>query len=248
MNIQPAPNEPALILQDHNAMVVADLHIGIERELRDAGLSIPSQTRQMEARLHTLIATHHITDIYLLGDVKHNIPTWTIQERTDVKFFLERLAAKTKVHILPGNHDGFIDRLTPPTVTLHPSSGIIIDDTGLLHGHRWPSLDLFACTTLIIAHTHPTVQFTDRLGYKSTESCWLRGSCQQDKIKEKTDTNLCPQLIVLPAFNPLCGGIAVNKEPLLGPVASLLDTKETNVYLLDSTALGTIEDLQHQIS
>ena len=30
-----------------------------------------------------------IHDIILLGDIKHNIPTSTIQERTDVKRFLE---------------------------------------------------------------------------------------------------------------------------------------------------------------
>jgi uncharacterized protein len=243
MNIQPAPNEPALIINDHAAMIVADLHIGIERELRDAGLSVPSQTRQMEARLHTLITNHKIHDVYLLGDIKHNIPTWTIQERSDVKFFLERLSAKATVHILPGNHDGLIERLTPPNVTIHPSSGVTLGDIGLLHGHRWPGTDLYAQETLIIAHTHPTVQFTDRLGYKSIEPCWLRGPCLQDKLKEKDPQAGCQQLIVLPAFNPLCGGIAVNREALLGPVAGLLNIPETSVYLLDGTALGTIADL-----
>jgi len=243
MNIQPAPNEAALLLSDHAAMVVADLHIGIERELRDSGLSVPSQTRMMEARLHTLISTYHIHDLYLLGDVKHNIPTSTIQERTDVRYFLERLTAKVTVHILPGNHDGNIDRLASPQVQIHPSSGITLDDLGLLHGHRWPSTELFQCERLITAHTHPTVLFTDRLGYKSVEPCWLRGPCLTAKAQEKEPQAACQQLIVLPAFNPLCGGIPVNKEPLLGPVSSLLDLKNTEVYLLDGTALGTIADL-----
>ncbi len=241
--IQPAPNEAALLLGDQSAMVVADLHIGIEQELRDAGLSVPSQTCMMEARLHALITTYHIQDIYLLGDVKHNIPTSTIQERTDVRFFLERLTAKATVHILPGNHDGNIDRLASPAVQIHPSSGIILDDTGLLHGHRWPSAELFTCQRLIIAHTHPIVQFTDRLGYKSIEPCWLRGPCLIEKVKERTSETACEQLVILPAFNPLCGGIPVNKDPLLGPVPSLLDTSRAEVYLLDGTALGTIADL-----
>jgi uncharacterized protein len=243
VNIQPVPNEPALLLGDHAAMVVADLHIGIERELREAGLSIPSQSRQMETRLHALITTYQIQDVYLLGDIKHNIPTWTIQERTDVKFFLQRLATKTTVHILPGNHDGNIEYLTPPSVKIHPSNGIALDGLGLLHGHRWPGTDLFTSSTLIIAHTHPTIQFTDRLGFKSIESCWLRGPCQQEKLAQKAPDAVCQQLIVLPAFNPLCGGIAVNKEELLGPVAGLLDIQETSVYLLDGTALGKIPDL-----
>jgi uncharacterized protein len=243
MNIQPVPNEPALLLGDQAGLIVADLHIGIERELREAGLSVPSQSRQMEARLHALITTHKIKDVYLLGDIKHNIPTWTIEERTDVKFFLQRLADKTTVHILPGNHDGNIEYLTPPSVKIHPSSGIALDGIGLLHGHRWPGTDLSASTTLIIAHTHPTVQFTDRLGYKCIESCWLRGPCLAEKLAEKAPESACQQLIVIPAFNPLCGGIAVNKEELLGPVAGLLDVPQTSVYLLDGTSLGTIADL-----
>ncbi len=243
MNIQPAPNEPALLIADIAAMVVADLHIGIEQELREAGASIPSQTKTMEARLYRLIETYHIHDLYLLGDVKHNIPTSTIQERTDVKFFLQRLAEKVTVHILPGNHDGTIERLASPAVRIHPSSGLVLDGIGLLHGHRWPSLELFACPQLVVAHTHPTILFTDRMGYKSYEPCWLRGPCLPKKLQEKAPHGACQQIIVLPAFNPLCGGIAVNTEPLLGPVLSLLDLPQTDVYLLDGTALGKIAEL-----
>jgi len=243
VNIQPVPNEPALLLSDLHTLIVADLHIGIEQELREAGASIPSQTRTMEARLHRLIDSYKIQDLYLLGDVKHNIPTATNQERTDVKFFLERLTKKTTVHILPGNHDGTIERLTTPIVQIHPSSGIVLGDLGMLHGHRWPSLPLFFCHQLVIAHTHPTILFTDRLGYKSYEPCWLRGPSDTEKLKEKAPEATSLQLIIVPAFNPLCGGIAVNKEPLLGPVASLLDLDQTDVYLLDGTALGRVKDL-----
>ena len=244
MNLQPVPGEPALLLDDHT-LVVADLHIGIEQELREAGASIPSQTKSMEARLHRLIDTHHVKDLYLLGDIKHNIPTATTQERTDVRFFLERLTLKTTVHLLPGNHDGMIERLANTAVHIHPSSGIILDSVGMLHGHRWPDVTLFSCPQLVIAHTHPTVLFTDRLGYKSYEACWLRGHCLVEKVRERApEAESQQQLIILPAFNPLCGGIAVNKEPLLGPVASLLDLAKADVYLLDGTLLGHVGDLE----
>ena len=198
MNIQPAPNEPALLLHDHAAMVVADLHIGIEQELREAGASIPSQTKTMEARLYRLIEQYQIHALYLLGDVKHNIPTSTIQERTDVKFFLQRLTEKVTVHILPGNHDGTIERLAPPAVRIHPSSGLILGDIGLLHGHRWPSLELFTCPLLIVAHTHPTILFTDRMGTRAMNPAgcvglaFPRNSWRKPRMAPASNLSSCP--------------------------------------------------------
>jgi metallophosphoesterase superfamily enzyme len=38
-NIQPIINEPALFIENKKILVVADLHIGIENELREHGLN-----------------------------------------------------------------------------------------------------------------------------------------------------------------------------------------------------------------
>ena len=48
----------------------------------------------------------------------------------------------------------------------------------------------------------------------------------------------------MPAFNPLCGGVAVNRDPLLGPFGSLIDVDNTELYLLDGTSLGKINDMK----
>jgi uncharacterized protein len=238
MDVQPLAGEPALHAVAQNTLLIADLHIGIEQELREAGLSVPSQSRAMERRLHSLITKHDIKTVYILGDVKHNIPLTPASERTDVKFFMKRLAEKVAVHVVPGNHDGNIEWYLPTAVQMHPSSGVCFEGCGLLHGHSWPSPQLSAVTTLILAHTHPTVQFMDRLGYRSVEPCWLRGSFDSKKVEERYPQAAWVQYIVLPTFNPLCGGVAVNKDPLLGPVASLFDVEHMEAYLLDGTALG----------
>ena len=47
----------------------------------------------------------------------------------------------------------------------------------------------------------------------------------------------------MPAFNPLCGGTAVNAEGLLGPMRNIIDISRAQVYLLDGTYLGVIKDL-----
>ena len=50
-------------------------------------------------------------------------------------------------------------------------------------------------------------------------------------------------LIIMPAFNELCGATTVNKDALLGPIAKNLDYKKTHIFLLDGTDLGKLSDL-----
>ena len=72
LTVQPIPGEPALFVWSTSAtLVVADLHIGIRRELYRSGINIPSQTKKMFGRLLKLIADHSPDRIVLFGDVKH---------------------------------------------------------------------------------------------------------------------------------------------------------------------------------
>ena len=242
--LQPIIEEPALLVKEKKLLVIADLHIGIESELRESGLQVPSQTKVMEHRLISILTTYKVNDIILLGDIKHTIPSSTFQERTDVKNFLEVIQSYGTLHILPGNHDGNIDRLLTPTIHLHPSDGFVFERIGFTHGHRRPSNEVMSCDNIIIGHTHPTVMLTDRLGYRTFEQCWLRGAPFPDKLKEKYPGSPTKQILLMPAFNPLCGGIAVNRDPLLGPFGSLIDVENADLYLLDGSSLGKVKDLK----
>ncbi len=242
--LQPLIDEPALFLREKKLLVIADLHIGIETELRENGLHVPSQTNVMEERLISILTTNDVNDIIFLGDIKHNIPSSTFQERADVKGFLNRIQAYGALHLLPGNHDGNIDRLLPPAVKLYSSDGVVFEGIGFAHGHRRPNKEVMACEQVIIGHTHPTVMLTDRLGYRTFEQCWLRGPPIQNELKEKYPDSSASQLLVMPAFNPLCGGIAVNRDPLLGPFGSLIDVDNAELYLLDGSSLGKVKDLK----
>ena len=242
--LQPIIDEPALLLKEKKLLVIADLHIGIESELRENGLQVPSQTKVMEQRLISILTTNTIDDIIFLGDIKHNIPSSTIQERTDVKKFLNTIQAYGTLHILPGNHDGNIDRLLSPAIKLYPSDGFVFDGIGFTHGHRRPSTEVMQCDQVIIGHTHPTVMLIDRLGYRSFEQCWLRGIPLSDRLQEKFPNSPTSQIVIMPTFNPLCGGIAVNRDPLLGPFRSLIDADNADLYLLDGSSLGKVKDLK----
>ena len=243
-DFQPIPNEPALFCKNNKLLIVADLHIGIETELREQGLNPPLQTPIITKNIISLCKKYKPEEIILLGDVKHNIPSSTYRERKDVKELLEVLTNYATIHILPGNHDGNIKRYSSKNIIIHPSDGLIIDDFGLLHGHRWPRKDLIKCKYIIIGHSHPTVMFTDRLGYKTFEPCWILGVCLKEKIMKKYNIESNPKVIVVPAFNKLSGGLAVNREGIMGPFKNILDIENSKIFLLDGTFLGRVKEIK----
>jgi hypothetical protein len=242
--IQPIPNEPALFIKNKQILVVADLHIGIESQLREQGLHVSSQAQKMIDHLLSICKKYKPKEIILLGDIKHNIPSATIQERRDVRNFLKLIEEFGTIHIIPGNHDGFIKKLSPDEIIIHPSDGFIIENVGFVHGHRWPSEEIMGCGQIITAHTHPTVMFTDRLGYKTFESCWIKGMFLKNKLKEKYPNSTRPEILVMPAFNPLCGGLAVNQEGVMGPIGKIIDIRNAQIYLIDGTSLGRVKDIK----
>ncbi len=244
MEMQPVPNEPALFIRDREILVIADLHIGIESGLKEHGLNAASQIQQMINHFISICKKCRPKEIILLGDVKHNIPSSTIQERKDVINFLESINSFGVIHLIPGNHDGFIKKISPEKIIIHPSDGIVLENIGFIHGHRWPKEEIMQCEQIIIGHTHPTIKFTDRIGYSTFEPCWLKARAIEDKVKERYPNSADAQILVMPAFNPLCGGIAVNKEGVVGPFGKMIDIQNAQVYLLDGSALGSVKDIK----
>ena len=241
--IQPVANQPALII-DNKILVIADLHIGIESELSEHGVNVSSQTEKMFESLQKICKKYKPERIILLGDVKHNIPTSTFSERKDVRKFLEKTSLLAKIDIVVGNHDGFIKKLTPDNINVHPSDGFIIENIGFIHGHSWPKEEVILCDQIIMAHTHPTIMLTDRLEHKSFEPCWIHAKPNKKSIKEKYKIDKIPKILIVPAFNPLCGGIAINKDGITGPMGKLIAISESSIYLMDGTSLGIVENIK----
>jgi len=242
-DIQPILNEPALFIKNKKILVVADLHLGIESQLREQGVHTSLQAQKMIDHFLSICKKYKPKEIILLGDIKHNIPSATIQERRDVINFLRLIKEYGTIHIIPGNHDGFIKKLSPDEILVHPSDGFIIENIGFVHGHRWPNEDIMRCKQIIMGHTHPTVMFRDRLEYKTFEPCWVRGSFLKDKLKEKYPNSINPEILIVPAFNPLCGGIAANQEGVTGPLGKIIDIKKAQIYLIDGASLGLVKDI-----
>ena len=260
IEINPIINEPALVVSNtEKTLVIADIHLGIEWDLYKSGFSIPSRMEQHIKHIHEYMEQITPNRIILLGDIKHNIPGISWQERDEIPHFLETIAQYAPIDIFPGNHDGNIDFLLPKKVdiTLHSSKGAVLDGVGYFHGHTWPDPKLLGAKYIITAHNHPIIRFTDSLGYATVEPVWIRTGLKCDIFAQhfrsidfsKEGIWGDPKIFIMPAFNELCGGVAFNEslhEDLLGPLFSSqgFDLDNAKAYLLDGTNLGIIKNLR----
>lgn len=241
---QPIPNIPALFFHEMKLLVIADLHIGIENELREYGVHATSKTTEMKQQLQNLCEVYKPEEIIILGDVKHTIPSSPFIEKKEIHDFLRTLQEYGIIHIVPGNHDGGIQKMIPKKIMVHSSDGFIHGPFGFLHGHRWPHNELLHCEQIIFGHTHPSVMLTDRLGFQTYETCWIKGRFLPETLNEKYKAfNQNLTYLIVPAFNPLCGGIAVNKDGIVGPLKNIINLQDGEVYLLDGSALGAVKDI-----
>lgn len=244
-------DQPALVLDDieYKTLVVADLHLGLEYEIYKKGISIPSRIEKQKTKILKLIEKTDVKRLVLLGDVKHNVPQMSFNERKKLPGFFQQLSEKIKVWIIKGNHDGNIEDIAN-CAKIFPSSGTKIDKYYLMHGQAWPSADICDCEELIMGHLHPAISFKDRLGYTSKLSCWLKATTNNEKIKErfKNEKINLKNATVMPAFNDLITGRPLNTDESkgLGPITTnkIIEIDESEVQLLDGTYLGKIKDLK----
>jgi len=223
--------------------VAADLHLGLEYELWQGGISIPSQSQAILRRLTDAISEIKPDRLVLLGDVKHNVPRTSWQERREVPNFLRSLSEQVRVSIVPGNHDGGLSDLAPAGTEVQPPSGFVLDGVGYFHGHTWPDPHIFESEVLVTAHLHPTVRLKDPLGCRFSRRAWVRASISAEALLQQYGCTIpARDLIIVPAFNNLCGGLPLNEpsEEVRGPAMSLADLKNARIALLDGTDLGTL--------
>lgn len=248
-------NERALLIG--KALVIADLHIGLEQELSEAGIRIPSQTEKMLKRTELLIKKTGAKRLILLGDIKHETKGISLQEYDELTRFLEELSKKVKIDVVPGNHDGAIRKIVPTKATIHEAKGFAIDNVYVCHGHAKPKEGILDCNYVIISHNHPAIEFLDKLGFRFVEPAWIKSDIDRKtlektlSLKQKSDGNNGKvntlELVIIPAFNQLVGGMPFNtlgEEELLGPIIKVMDLDKADAYLLDGTYLGKIQKLR----
>ena len=226
MNIKFIPNEPALMVG--RTLVLGDLHLGYEYELAKSGILIPNQTERTLSRIKNIVADYNVKRVILLGDVKHEVTGLSIQEYKDLPNFFDKLSEIVEVILVKGNHDGKIEDMLHG-IKVYGAHGFSERGVHYCHGNviGFKKTD----KVVITSHIHPIIKFYSGSSIMY-ERCWV--------IIEKE-----PRQIILPAFNDLVGGMAVNSDEFVNSV----DAERTKIYLLDGTLLGYLSEIaraQHE--
>ncbi len=182
----------------------------------------------------------------MLGDIKHNVPKTSWQERKEIPEFLRALSREVKVEIVPGNHDSNLADMAPLGVQIRPSSGYVLDGVGYFHGHTWPDEKVMRAGLLVAGHLHPAVRLKEAIGSALTRPVWARAPLLPDVVQKQYGIAAEAELIIVPAFNELCGGLPLNEpdEELRGPLLTMANLDCTRIFLLDGTNLGLLAEIK----
>ncbi len=218
----------ALVLKDY--LVIADLHIGIELEIEEAGFIIKPQIYEFKERIVKLLDKCEAKKLLILGDLKHSISTPLLWEKFRIYEFLEYLAEFfDKIIITKGNHDGGLENVVNMDA-VEIFKEFKVNKFLFLHGHA----NVEKKTKFyVIGHNHPIIELKDSKGSKYRYKSWVFG--RNDKGE---------RIIVLPAFSNLVGGVAFNKnEELLGPIIKKFPREDFEIFLANGTYLGKVKNL-----
>lgn len=253
--LRPVPDAPALVIEptgpaELRTLVVADIHLGLGSS-PERPLGPPEGAADLLAeRLVELADTAQAHRVLVAGDAKHPIVGTPPALRPIVfDFFAELLRAGLAVELVLGNHDVGIVRHLPREVTVHPATGVVHGDVGIFHGHRWPSNRVLRAPRLVAGHLHPGFRLAPTADDpEGKRRCWVR--VERAPAPRKTARRrrhidpLAREVVVLPAFNPLAGTEALNRErPARGRsflYRRFLTTGVARAYLLDGTDLGVL--------
>ncbi|MBI2444815.1 metallophosphoesterase [Candidatus Micrarchaeota archaeon] len=225
MELKFVAGEPAAVLDD--ALVIGDVHLGIEYELQRKGYNIALQYRKVAERLNGLLKQTKADTVIFLGDLKHDVYGMRDQEERMLNAFFRLLKAK-RIIVCKGNHDPYIENCKG--IQVAPPEGILYEDTEtlLLHGHALPDSKLLkAAKTICFGHEHPLVRMEDGK-HAWTEKVWIIG---QQKGKK---------FVIFPHFCDLVGGREFDPEHHLVRFLTKDACRKADAYLLSGLKLGKI--------
>lgn len=242
MRLQFLEPGPALLVRGvRRVLVAADLHMGIEAEMAGHGLHFPSRTRERQERLLGCIDEADPDLLVLLGDVKHSVPLTTRQEFRELPSVISSFRNRVPIRVVPGNHDPGIERFLEPG-ELMPAGGVLIDEVGYIHGHRYPAPEL-AGHLVVAGHHHPLVSLRDEVGCSLRSPAYLFAPVDAGCLRLGTPQvgNEQTRVLFMPAFNEYSGyDIRKITDAPFSPLSRCMDREHAEILLADGTFVGPV--------
>ncbi|MFH1182341.1 MAG: metallophosphoesterase [Candidatus Woesearchaeota archaeon] len=195
----------ALYLEEYNALVIGDVHLGFEESLTKQGVLIPRfQFKDTIQRLEKILEqVTGLKEIIINGDLKHEFGSISDQEWHDALLLIDFLGKHCgKVVLVKGNHDVIL-------APIARKRGIeIVKDYWLgeiliTHGHNVPE-HAEKAKVVVIGDEHPAVSIREGARVELFK-CFLRGKWH-NKL-----------LIAMPSFNMVTIGTDILKEKIQSP-------------------------------
>lgn len=216
--------EPALYVKSLDAIVVADIHLGLEWELEEKGVHIPFPTYTPVIKsLRNMFNYRSAKRLIILGDIKNEFGDINPEEWTQVQDFVNDVRSLGAEPLLVrGNHDNFVRIVLRRLNVEFQDPPLRLGKYFLIHGDREHELPGDG-RTVLMGHEHPVVSIRDSIGVKHRFKSFLYGEHEGVKI------------IILPSMNPLTMGMAVNEvdaNSLLSPILRKVDVMSFTPILL----------------
>jgi len=216
--------EPALYVKPLDAIVVADIHLGLEWELEEKGVHIPFPTyAPIVKSLRNMFNYKSARRLIILGDIKNEFGDINPEEWTQVQDFINDVRSfGAEPLLVRGNHDNFVRAVLRRLNVEFKDSPLRLGGYFLTHGDKDHDLPGDG-SVILMGHEHPVVSIKDSIGVKHRFKSFLYGEHQSGKI------------IILPSMNPLTMGTTVNEvdtKDLLSPILRRINIMSFTPILL----------------
>ncbi|MDH3657249.1 MAG: metallophosphoesterase [Nitrosopumilus sp.] len=233
------PSKPVLILEGvKKSLIVTDIHIGFENSMASNEIFIGKNSTINETiqELSEIIDAENPDSVILLGDVKSSIKRISRSEWDEVPMFFEKIREKCDVILIPGNHDGNIQRLVPDNISMISSTGMVEENILLTHGHTMPSENFSYVDKIIMGHVHPV--FFQEDSVMNGQRVWISIKTDKEKIFPNKSGEL--EIIIIPSFNKYF--YATHRKKYKKSISPIIDKIKTiysaKIITLDGTIIG----------
>lgn len=243
---------PCIYLEEHDTLLFADTHLGLEEHRERLGIHIPYPvTEHIIECIIRPVKELSCKKVIILGDVKHEFGRPSAEEWYSLKKLVSILRrSNCGLEVVRGNHDNYIIyilneldvKLHDPHLLLECSKGSIL----LIHGHLESKVMYDKDVRLVVmGHEHPSIAIKDELGIKHRFKAFLygKGVISKDAVyvdhtcESGRSSSILPKgtsVIVLPSLSPLAYGNPLNENAMIkGPILRSIGVEGLTPYLIE---------------